>query len=297
MNIIRPTTITSIASSTVPETDHAAWSAATTYAIGDRCIVVATHKIYESLQAGNINQYPPDTLGGTPYWLEIGATNKYKIIDGMVSTTTTAEASFTVGIEPGRINSIALLEVSASKITITMDDPTDGLVYSREFGMSDNAWTVDWYTWFFEPIVRKTDLVLLDLPSYSAATLSVTVENSLNAAECGMLVVGISGTIGMIQWGVRISIMDFSRKERDVFGNTILTVKDYVKTMNADIVLPTNLVDETRRILTQYRATPILWMGSADFTSTIIFGFFRNFALIYSGPDTSHCNLEIEGLI
>jgi len=41
MRIIRPTTITDamLTSSTVAETDHAAYNGATTYALGDRVIV------------------------------------------------------------------------------------------------------------------------------------------------------------------------------------------------------------------------------------------------------------------
>ena len=58
-----------IVSSTAPETDYAAWSGATTYALGGRCISVATHRIYESLRANNRNNDPTNInnrTGTTP---------------------------------------------------------------------------------------------------------------------------------------------------------------------------------------------------------------------------------------
>ncbi len=69
MKIIRPLTITDavLAATNVPENDHPAYSGATTYALGDRVIVVGAdiHKIYESLQASNTGHAP---VTSPTYW-------------------------------------------------------------------------------------------------------------------------------------------------------------------------------------------------------------------------------------
>lgn len=46
MKLIQPTTVTDaiLTSSNVPETDYAAWVNSTSYTIGQKVIVVATHK-------------------------------------------------------------------------------------------------------------------------------------------------------------------------------------------------------------------------------------------------------------
>jgi hypothetical protein len=50
MKFLKPVTITTamLISSTRAETDHSAWSNATTYAATNRCISTTTHRIYES---------------------------------------------------------------------------------------------------------------------------------------------------------------------------------------------------------------------------------------------------------
>ena len=50
-----------LVATSVPETDHPVYSAATTYANGAR--VILNHKIYESVQDGNIGKDPP-MVGG-----------------------------------------------------------------------------------------------------------------------------------------------------------------------------------------------------------------------------------------
>ena len=58
LKVIPPVTITDsiLLSSSVPETDYAAWNSGTTYSIGNRVILTSTHKIYESLQNSNLNK-------------------------------------------------------------------------------------------------------------------------------------------------------------------------------------------------------------------------------------------------
>lgn len=61
MKLIQPTTVTGsvLTSSNVAENDYAAWNSSTSYTIGQKVIVVATHKIYEAL-TNNSNKYPPN---------------------------------------------------------------------------------------------------------------------------------------------------------------------------------------------------------------------------------------------
>ena len=131
MKLVRPIEITdaNLTSTNVPETDHAVYVPETAYAEGDTIIVIATHKIYESLQSANTGNYPPDNIAGaTPYWLEIGATNAWKMFDTQVGTKTALAEGIIVEVTPGRMNALALLEISAAKVEITLTDPVDGVV-------------------------------------------------------------------------------------------------------------------------------------------------------------------------
>lgn len=300
MNLIRPTTITdaNLTSTDVPETDYAEYVPATTYGVGDTIIVVATHKIYESLQAANTGHYPPDNLtGATPWWLEIGATNAWRMFDTQVATITSQVDDMTIEVTPGLTNSIALLTIEAATVEITMTDPTDGIVYNETVNMVSDSGIKEWYSYFFEPIIRDTDIVRLTLPQYPSAVIKVEFVDTGGTVECGMMVVGTKKLIGVTKWEPQVSIIDYSRKETDDFGNPTLVVRKSARLLSADVFMPTDYANEARRALTEYRAVPVVWVGSEDFQSTIIYGFYRSFNIILSNYSTSDCVLEIEGLI
>jgi len=302
MNLIRPIEITdsNLTSTNVPETDYAEYAPTTTYVEGDTIIVIGTvHKVYESLQAANTGNYPPDnTSGTTPYWLEIGATNAWKMFDTQVSTPTTQAESIAVEVTVGKvINSIVLLELSAGLVEITLTDPTDGIVYNETVVMASDSGIKDWYSYFYEPIIRDSDLVKMDIPAYPSAVVKVELFDPGGDAQCGMMVVGNFKRLGKTKWQPQISIIDYSRKETDIFGNPTLVVRKAAKLLSADIFMETSYANEVRRVLTEYRATPAVWVGHEDFSSTIIYGFYRSFSLVLSNLSVSDCTLEIEGLI
>ena len=297
MNILPPRAIdgTSLISSSVAENDYPSWSAGAAYVTGGRCIVAATHKIYEALQAST-NQYPPNTIG--VYWVEVSATNRWAMFDGKVGTQTVAAESITVHIASGALNTVGVLNVDADSVLVVVRDKDGNEVYRREIIMNSSAKVVDWYTYFFMPVdERTTDLVLTDIPLWPLATLEVTISAPGGTAACGILLFGSVQTIGTLLWSPEVSIIDYSRKEVDEYGNPTLTVRGFAKLMSADVHLETRRVAEKQRLLAKYRATPLLWIGCTDFESTIVYGFYRSFSIVISRPTTSDMTLEVEGLI
>ena len=137
MKLIRPVTVTNsiLTSSNVPETDYTAWSGATAYTQGVRCILVSTHKIYECLVA-NTNFSPDVNLtGATPKWLEIGSTNKWKMFDAGWGSQTSISTPLTFVLAPADIiNSLALFNVSATSISVNVTVAGDSF-YSKTSAM------------------------------------------------------------------------------------------------------------------------------------------------------------------
>jgi hypothetical protein len=39
-----------------------------------------------------------------------------------------------------------------------------------------------------------------------------------------------------------------------------------------------------------------LWIGTEEYESTIVYGFYKNFDILIAYPEHSECSLEIEGL-
>ena len=282
-------------SSSIPETDYAAWNGATAYSLGARVIRTSTHRIYERLIAGTSATAPESDPTN---WLEIGATNRWKMFDTISSTQTENTGSIVVTITPGQvINSLALLNVSATSVRVKMTDPVDGVVYDKTLDLQAPPSAADFWTYVFEPISQKTIITALDLPSYGSAAIEVTISATGNVA-CGVFIIGVKREIGLgVQYGARVGIQDYSRKERDTFGNTILVQRAYSKKASIDMLVGANEVDYLQSLLASIRTTPTLWVGSEKYESLAIYGFYKDFSTTIAYHDYSHCQLEIEGLI
>ncbi|MBZ0106148.1 MAG: hypothetical protein K8H84_11010 [Sulfuricella denitrificans] len=299
MRIIRPTVISDamLISSNVAETDYTAWSGATTYALGDRAISTTTHKIYESIQAGNLNHDPvADTALATPLWWKVvSATGRWQMFDGLAGAQTSHATSINVEIAPGRIDSAALINLDAESVTLELVDGAT-TIYSTTVSLAlDNVF--DWYEYFFEPIIRKTDVAITDIPVFGSAHLLVTINGGTGTAKCGELIVGMYRDLGITLQAPKAGIIDFSRKEIDEFGNPQITQRRFSKRLSCDLFVENRLTDEVHRLLSEFRSTPLVWIGSKDYASTIIFGFYKDFDIIISGRWGSKCDLQIEGLI
>lgn len=296
MDIIRPVTITDaqFVSSTVLENDYAVWSSATTYALGVRVIVTSAgdHHIYESLQASNLNHNPKTS---PTWWNDLGADNRWAMFDSVVGTKTSKADSISVSVNPGSVNALALLELNAVSIDVSMV-AASVTIYSNTIRL-EGAYVHDWYSYFFEPLKFKTTLVLTDLPFDSSATLSVTINNMGNTASCGLFVTGLTSSIGDLEWKPTISITDYSTKDVDTFGNTTIVKRAYSKRMSCQLLINNFQVDGVQAILSEYRSTPVVWYGSEAFDATTIYGYFKEFSIVIESIAGSTCSLDIEGLI
>ena len=296
MRLIRPTTLTDamLTSSTAPETDYPAWSSVTAYTVGARVIMAATHRRYEAL-AANTNVSPSTD---PTKWLDLGPTNRWAMFDARVGTATSRTGSLQVGLAPGAIDALALIDTEAESATVTLT--ASGVqVYSRSQTFNVGGVAIDnWFSWFFEPLGQKTSMLFLDVPVYAAGQLSVTLtrDNPADSVSCGTLLVGRQLSLGDTEHGADIGIIDYSRKETDQFGVTSVVERAFAKRMTAKVVLATDAIDDIHRSLAALRATPVLWIGSESFESLTVYGFYKEFSIDIAYPTVSYCSLTIEGL-
>lgn len=276
MKIIRPVTIddTVFQSSDVPENDYAAWAGGTTYADGDRVIVTTGyHKIYESQQAANTGN-DPTTDDGT-WWLEVSSTNRWKMFDAIVQDQTVQATQIVTTIQsPTVVNSMAFLNVEATTIEVTVTDAVEGVVYDETFNMTSYSGIQDWYAYFFEPIIRKDQLAITDLPPYANASIEVTI-NANADAKIGALVMGQFADLGLSQHGASLSIIDYSTKTTDAQGRVTITDGPYADKMEVDVVLDTSQIGQANSTLSSLRTTPAVWIAEDNNDDLVIYGYYR----------------------
>lgn len=289
--------------SNVPEADYPAWISGTTYAIGDRVIrtTATTHAIYERVVAGAGTTAPElDPIN----WLYFAPTNRWAAFDDSPSTITTNTETITYILKPGRINSVALLELEGTEVSV-------GIYLDGErqyYGYTDlltNENVGNWYEYFYEPFYYQTSLALtdlvnaalLDLPQYGDAVLTITIRKSAGTPRVGIIACGVVYELGKTQNGMNVGINDYSRKDTDSFGNTILVRRKYSKRVRAAFFLYSSKVDVVSNLLTQYRATPVVWIAAdAQYSALVVYGFYRDWDIGIPNNIGSLCNIEIEGL-
>jgi hypothetical protein len=300
MRLIRPITVTDshLVSTNVPEYDYSLWSGAITYAIGDRVIYVANnvHKVYEAV-AVSTGEDPYYSTALPSKWAQVSATNRWKMFDAGVGTQTENAGSIDVTLYPAEpTDSIALINVSAGSVTITITDSTDGEIYNATHSLVDPAGVDNWYDYFYEPTARITDYVVTDLPRYATATVRVLIE-SPDYAKCGELVLGRSRRLGYTQHGATVGIQDYSVKQANEWGDYTIIERAYSKRATFSVVCDKAMVDAIQNILASYRATPIVYYAAATLGATILYGFYKDFQIDIAYPTISICSITVEGIV
>lgn len=295
VKIVKPITINSsiLTSTNVSDNPPADWNAGTAYAVDAEAVVPSLHAVYVRLVAGTTATSPElDPVN----WVYKSPSNDYAMFDGSNSTQTSNATSIDVTVEPGTItNTMALLNCDAQTIDVVMTETITGDLLDETYDMQSPPTQSNWYAYFFDEITYKKDLII-DLPSSSTAEINVVI-NHPTTAKCGTMLLGKAFYVGDgIQFGASVGIQDYSRKELDQFGNYNLIERNFAKRANWSIWIGANEVDNLQNLLADIRATPTLFVGSNEYTSTAIYGFYKDFDIVIQYAENSLCNMQIEGL-
>ena len=298
MIIVRPVTINDavLTTSNVAETDNPEWLIGSPYTTGN--VVQVTddliHSVYEALGA-TTGDYPPDN---SDKWLRVSATNTWAMFSDQISDTTDKAVEILVTLTPDAIvNGVSFFGLDASTVTVEMDDPVDGIVYTNTVTLVDASPTINnWWSYFFEPITKQSDLVLLDLPPFISAEINITISAPAGVAKCGLVSIGSQQQLGIANHGTSVGIIDYSRKELDSFGRPIITERNFSKRVSYDVSVVTSQVGAVQKTLSGLRTTPLTWVGDEGSEATIVYGYYRDFDIVIATPTLSSASIDVEGL-
>lgn len=295
LRVIKSIAVTdaNLTATSVAEADHATWLVGTTYALADR--VILAHKIYESLQAGNVGKAPATEPN---WWSEVSPTNRWKLFDLSSTTQTLIDAADYYELTPGQaINALALFRISGVlSVRVRLTDPSFGVVYDQTADLTSVPSESSWYSWFFDTRTEQTKFVVSDIPSYPNATMRVDMTSS-GSAYVGVFVFGTQRSIGLgVHKGVRLTLQDYSRKERNDWGDTVLVQRAYSKRMQLSMLILNTELDNTYSLLADIRSIPCLWIGTDIYGSLTVFGFYSSFDIAISYSQYSDCSIDLEGL-
>lgn len=296
MKVIVPTTITdAMYVSGPPETDYSAYAAGTTYAAGNRVIRTSTHRVYESLIAGNLGNTPETS---PTKWLDVAPTNKWAPFDNVIGTSCSLASPLTLSLSPGYVDSIALLDLIGTSLTVSMTSVMGGgTVYNQTISLESSA-PADYYEYFFSPFRQRTSVVLMDLPPFSDGVITITLTGT-GTVSVGLISVGLGLYIGDARYGAKVGITDYSTKSADAFGNTTIAKRPWAKRPSYSLEVAKSIVSYVFERVAALRGTPCVWVGAPDdpeLSLLTVFGFLKDLQPEATYPKFALCSLEIEGM-
>jgi hypothetical protein len=322
MCVIRPYQIvvpTDIVSTTVPEVPISPWSSSFTYSSKGEIVSTGSgeylwqvaHTTVESISGGetltNTNKdpagYPVIPAGyenaGSLWWSDVTgdefAPNRYRMFSDNPAQATEHSGTITVVVRPsGTVwDALALFNVVADEISIEiLSGPAFSFSTSIRF---DDPISDDYQN---RASVAFVDLPEVDSSFYKSAairvSLSVTVGRVLRV---GTLVIGKKTEIGSCLYGTDISIMDFSRKERDTFGNVQLIERGYADTIDYKLEVRTDEVGPIKGFLASLRAVQAVYVGSQNLSETIVYGYYEDFLLTLEASTVSSATIKVASVV
>lgn len=308
VNPISPTT-TQLTSSTIaePATGETVWTDVA-FSQGDEVISTTTHRKYRALKAiANSSGFNPDNesynLNGVgTNWSVIGNSLRYSMFDGRTSIQSTSTTPYTFSLTPNaNVTALAAFNVTgATSINVTMVDGTT-TVYNRDIQMRDDNVVDNWFDYYFEPIILVDRFVLLDLPVFPAAVITVTITGDSGATiGVGQLVYGSQVSLGVTQVGSSGQLLDFSRRELNFDGSFSVTRRRTADIMDYEFVYDTRRFGYIRSQLKATASIPTVFIGNPSDVNdgTAVFGYHSDVVTSYDAPEgISFGSLQVQETI
>lgn len=289
------------AESNVPENENPLFVLGTSYTVGQKVMeTTGVHRNYECLIANNDQTPSEQTVDGNndPYWLDLGATNRWAMFDTVINNQTTNSGSITFKLMPSQIiDTISLLNISGYEVQIVGTDPVDGEFYNETFDLISTDGIIDGYTYCFNGFSTVPDIVAEGIPPYGSGEFEITLLSEDNA-KIGEFVYGTRYDIGEALVGAQPGIESFSSKGQNVFGGYELIKRGNRKLLDIDTIAITERIDDISQKMAKIIDKPCLWVGDVNRSSLIIYGFLSAYNPSFGVAGSySYFNYEIEGLI
>lgn len=300
MFVIKPIVVTdAMLTSNIaePDTGETEWAAGT-FTLGQRRIKSSTHRVYEVVADPNTTDDPEVGVLATPAtWVDVGSTNKWAMFD-QINGTTSIGADISVDVVPNQvITSVAGINIKgANTITVTADSPSLPAPVVRNIEMVDNSMISDFFDYFFEEIIARTDFVVSDLPLYSDVTITVDFDGT--EVSVGSLILGKQLELGVTNYGSGLSSLNFGTVAESPYGYVKFTPGNKVKLVDFNVTIQTTKVNYVFNQLKALIDVPTVWFATGTLDDpTLVFGYHRDSRINIAYPSISDCTIQVRELV
>jgi len=300
MFVIKPIVVTDAmltSSIAEPDTGETEWAAGT-FTLGQRRIKSSTHRVYEVVADPSTTDDPEVGVLATPAtWVDVGPTNKWAMFDQINGTSSIGE-DISVDVVPNQvITSVAGINIQgANTITVTADSPSLPDPVVRNIEMVDNSMIGDFFDYFFEEIIARTDFVVSDLPLYSDVTITVDFDGT--EVSVGTLILGKQLELGVTNYGSGLSSLNFGTVAESPYGYVKFTPGNKVKLVDFNVTIQTAKVNYVFNQLKALIDIPTVWFATGTLDDpTLVFGYHRDSRINIAYPSISDCTIQVRELV
>jgi len=291
-----------LTSSNIPEPDASfgeiVWAAGT-LTRGARRIVIATHKEYEVVAASTTDDPVTGAAKAVPTWIEVGYTNRYRMFDQVNSSQSSRVSPLTVSItSPKGFNSAAIFNATGvTSVRYRVHSAAGALVYDKTVNAVDNSERVDYWHYFFSPVIQRYKFFVNDLPRAANSKLTVTVTGAATVSV-GTLVLGASVNLGVACYGTNFRLINLTKVDENDFGDLVLTPRRKYKLVDFDVRTDKNRLDFAVNKISMLTDKPCVWAGTDDTDdATVVYGYHTNYQQNIDSPVKCTATIQIRELV
>ncbi len=335
MKVLTPITITpavyNFAVAPFQLGDYAEWSAATAYVAGNRVCINAQRRQYQCLVA-NTNFSP---VTNPDKWVDIGATLPWRPFDGFLSSTLTSITYGSVISDPllknpgslydlrldfyafpfwalGSFDAIAVMNTTAAWVRVVYYNRTGAVTYDKKIYSVDTSVVIDASSYCFNDQATRRDFIFDGIDGWGTTTgdqVHVLISNGPDGTlaavsdvipvAVGEIIIGEAHELGACHADAAIQLIDYSKKEIDVYGTVKIVQRAYSLNGSFEIEVPTANRPRIQNLMASLRATPCVYFPS-EFDANagvVIYGYVKDYNTTYSTPERAYASLEVEGMI
>jgi hypothetical protein len=306
MRVLRTKTFEVLENEAIVTRDIPEWTEEKSYARAERTrrLIPADHSAIDATEIEYVFEAAADNTTSDPAsdplgWIKEGASESNMLFDRFMNTKSKFAIGAGVTIKAQRISALFLGNFNGeAKIEVMNEDSEVKFEKTLRSRGAEYEPIASWYDYFYPDLIAdagESDKIV-EFPTFYDMFLRVTALN--RPLSIGKIAVGNLFSLGQTRNMPSVGVTDFSIKQADEKGNTYLEQRSYRKDGSFNLIIPNGAFDKVFGMLTALRAKPTVWIADerGGFSTLVIYGFYRNFQLVFQGRNGNECSLEIEGL-
>jgi hypothetical protein cfetvA_16925 len=258
-------------------------------------IIIHNEQKYKAAKAISSMQESPDR--DIKNFTNIGAINKNAMIDSFINTQTTKKDGspliFKIDTQRKRINCLSFFNIDADMLTIKKDGKQ---IYQDKLLKKSS---VSWWEFFFENGKEFKKDTIVNVPMLFGE-FEITLTPNKFGANLGHLSIGQKVFIGHTELGCEFGAIDYSKKQKNEYGDISILKGRAAKYLNTAVVVDTKQIDSKDQVLMGILGELTTFIGDEKdrgIKSLILFGFIKDYSFKVTGEEKSSLNLNVEGIV